>query len=66
MLRGNGEQEIFFIQEDRFRFSLLVQEGIERYGHKAHAFCLMTTHARLAIQVGEIGLSRIIQNLAFR
>jgi len=53
-------------QEDRFRFYLLVQEGIERYGHKVHAFCLMTTHVHLAIQVGEIGLPRIIQNLAFR
>jgi REP element-mobilizing transposase RayT len=26
----------------------------------------MTTHVHLAIQVGEIGLPRIIQNLAFR
>jgi REP element-mobilizing transposase RayT len=66
MLRGNGGQEIFFSQEDRFRFYLLVQEGIERYGHKVHAFCLMTTHVHLAIQVGEFGLPRIIQNLAFR
>ena len=66
MLRGNGGQEIFFSQEDRFRFYLLVQEDIERYGHKVHAFCLMTTHVHLAIQVGEIGLPRIIQNLAFR
>ena len=56
MLRGNGGQEIFFSQEDRFRFYLLVQEDIERYGHKVHAFCLMTTHVHLAIQVGEIGL----------
>jgi putative transposase len=56
MLRGNGGQEIFFSQEDRFRFYLLVQEGMERYGHKVHAFCLMTTHVHLAIQVGEIVL----------
>ena len=66
MLRGNGGQEIFFSQEDRFRFYLLIQEGIERYGHRVHAFCLMTTHTHLAIEVGEIGLSKIIQNLAFR
>ncbi|MBM4277300.1 MAG: transposase [Deltaproteobacteria bacterium] len=66
MLRGNGGQEIFFSPEDRFRFFLLVQEGIERYRHKVHAFCLMTTHVHLAIEVGNIGLPRIIQNLAFR
>jgi len=66
MLRGNGGQEVFFSQEDRSRFFLLLQEGIERYGHRVHAFCLMTTHVHLAIQVGNIGLPRIIQNLAFR
>jgi REP element-mobilizing transposase RayT len=66
ILRGNGGQEIFFGKEDRFRFYLLLQEGIERYGHQVHAFCLMTNHVHLAIQVGEVGLPRIIQNLAFR
>jgi putative transposase len=66
ILRGNAGQEIFFGQEDRFRFYLLLQEGIERYGHRIHAFCLMTNHVHLAIQVGEVRLSRIIQNLAFR
>ena len=64
--RGNGGQEIFFGQEDRFRFYLLLQEGIERYGHRIHAFCLMTNHVHLALQVEDIALSRIIQNLAFR
>ena len=66
ILRGNGGQEIFFNQEDRFRFYLLLQEGIERYGHRIHAFCLMTNHIHLAIQVGDIALPRIIQNIAFR
>ena len=66
ILRGNGGQEIFFGKEDRFRFYLFLQEGIERYGHQVHAFCLMTNHVHLAIQVGEVGLPRIIQNLAFR
>jgi len=43
-----------------------MQEGAERFGHKIHAFCLMTNHCHLAIQVGEAPLSRIIQNLSFR
>jgi REP element-mobilizing transposase RayT len=51
ILHGNGGQEIFFSQENRFRFYLLLQEGIERYGHRIHAFCLMTNHIHLAIQV---------------
>ncbi len=66
ILRGNGGQEIFFSKEDRFRFYLLLQEGVERYGHRIHAFCLMTNHVHLAIQVGDITLARIIQNISFR
>ena len=61
ILRGNGGQEIFFNPADRFRFYLLLQEGIERYRHRIHAFCLMTNHGHLAIQVGDIGLPRIIR-----
>jgi len=43
-----------------------MQEGIERYGHRVLAFCLMTNHIHLALQVGEVSLSRILQNLTFR
>lgn len=66
MLRGNGGQDIFFEEADRYRFYLLLQEGVERYGHRIHAFCLMSNHIHLAIQVGEAPLSRIMQNIAFR
>jgi len=66
ILRGNGGQEIFFSDEDCFRYYLLLQEGTERYGHQVHAFCLMTNHVHLAIQVREVGLARIMQNIAFR
>lgn len=44
----------------------LLQEGVERYGHRIHAFCLMSNHVHLVMQVGEIPLSKIIQNLSFR
>jgi putative transposase len=59
MLRGNGGQDIY-------RFYLLLQEGTERYGYRIHAFCLMSNHVHLAIQVGEVPLSRIMQNIGFR
>jgi putative transposase len=65
-LRGNARQEIFFDDADRCRFYLLLQEGIERFGHRVLAFCLMSNHVHLAIQVGEVPLSRIMQNLSFR
>ena len=66
ILRGNARQDIFFDDQDRCRFLLLLQEGIERYGHRVLAFALLTNHVHLAIQVGIIPLSRIIQNLSFR
>ena len=66
VLRGNGGQTIFFDDRDRTRFCFLAQEGIERFGHRIHAFCLMSNHVHLAIQVGDVSLSRILQNLSFR
>lgn len=66
ILRGNGGQDIFNSEADRSRFYLLIQEGIERYGHRIHAFCLMTNHVHLLIEVGTVPLSRIMQNLSFR
>lgn len=66
MLRGNAGQNIFFDDEDRYHLYLLLQHGVERYGHRIHGFCCMTNHIHLAIQVAEEPLSGIMQNLSFR
>jgi len=66
ILRGNAGQDVFFDAADRSRFYLLLQEGSERFGCRIHAFCLMTNHIHLAVQVGNIPLSRVMQNLGFR
>ena len=66
ILRGNAQQDIFFEDADRCRFFLLIQKGLERFDHRMVAFCLMTNHVHLAIQVGNVPLSRIMQNLTFR
>jgi REP element-mobilizing transposase RayT len=66
ILRGNGKQDVFFEDQDRYRFYLLLQEGVERYRHRVHAFCLMTNHIHLVVQIADIPLSRIMQNLSFR
>jgi REP element-mobilizing transposase RayT len=65
ILRGNAGHAIFFDNRDRTRFYLLLQEGVERFRHRIHAFCLMSNHVHLAIQVADIPLSRIIRNLSF-
>ena len=66
ILRGNGGQDIFFSSKDRTKFYFLLQEGIERFEHRIHAFCLMTNHVHLVGQVGEAPLSKIMQNVTFR
>jgi putative transposase len=66
ILRGNGGQDIFLSDADRYRFLLLLQEGTCRFGYRVHAFCLMTNHLHLVLQAGNIPLSRGLQNLSFR
>lgn len=66
MLRGNGGMEIFYDDADRYHFYQLLQEGVVRYGHRIHGFCLMNNHVHLAIQVADEPLSKIMQNLSFR
>lgn len=66
MLRGNGGQDIFLSDEDYCRLLLLLQEGTTRFRYRVHAFCFMTNHLHLLLQVSDIPLSRGMQNLSFR
>lgn len=66
MLHGNGGQDIFFHDEDQYHLYLLIQQGVERFGHRIHGFCCMPNHIHLAVQVAQDPLSGIMQNLSFR
>lgn len=66
MLRGNGGQPVFFSDADRCRFYLLLQEGTARFDYQVHGFCLMGNHVHIALQVGNVPLSKSMQNLSFR
>ena len=66
MLRGNGGQPIFFSSPDYRQFYHLLQEAYQRFDHRIHAFCLMSNHVHLAIEVGAIPLAPIMQNISFR
>jgi REP element-mobilizing transposase RayT len=44
MLRGNGGMDLFGDDQDRYRFFLLLQEGVERFGFQVVAYCLMDNH----------------------
>lgn len=66
ILRGNGGQDIFFAKGDRIKFLLLLEEITERFSCRLHAYCLMSNHIHLVLQVGEAPLAKIIQNISFR
>lgn len=66
MLRGNYGQSIFFSDADRYKFTLLVQEAIERFNVQLHGFCWMSNHVHMIFRVSENQISLAIQNIAFR
>lgn len=66
ILRGNARQDVFFTRKDRRFLYDLLAEGVVRFGYRVHAFCLMSDHLHLALQVGERDLSAGMQNLSFR
>jgi REP-associated tyrosine transposase len=65
-LHGNGNRQVFIDSTDRTRFLLLLQEGIEKFAHKIHAYNLMPTFLQLVIEVAEVPLAKIMQQLGFR
>ncbi len=66
ILRGNDRQRVFFDDHDRHRFYLFLQQGVERFRHRIHAFSLMTNHIHLVMQVDATPLSCIMQSLSLR
>lgn len=66
ILRGNAGQPVFNDDADRYRYYLLMQEVTVKFGCRVHAFCCMTNHIHIALQIGTLPLSRIMQNLTLR
>jgi len=66
ILRGLDDQAVFKSVADRRSWEALVAEGVERFGHKIHAYCWMNDHVHLVVQVADAPLSKIMQNLSFR
>jgi putative transposase len=66
ILRGNAGQDIFTADQDRYRLYLFLQYAVEKFRCRIHAFCLMRNHLHLIVQVGDVPLSRIMQNLSQR
>jgi REP element-mobilizing transposase RayT len=65
-LRGNHQQDIFFSEADRQLLSLYVAAARERTGVRIHAYCWMSNHIHLLIQVADAPLGAFMQRIGTR
>lgn len=66
VLRGNHREAIFHCGADFLAFEEILATALERYGSRLHAYCWMTNHVHLAIQVDSAPLGRVMQLVAAR
>ena len=65
-IRGNHRQHIFFRPAHRRILECIVREATARFGARVHAYCWMTNHIHLLVQVSDLPLSRIMLRIASR
>lgn len=65
-LRGNHRQPIFFADTDRDLLGLVIADAVDRLEARIHAFCWMTNHLHLLVQVADAPLGRLILRIASR
>jgi len=64
ILRGNNRQNIFFNDADRRYWMQLLADGIDRYRHRLHAYCWMTNHVHMVVQVSDLPLGDMVRWVA--
>jgi len=65
-LRGNHRQDIFFTDGDRLRLEDYVAVALDRVGARIHAYCWMSNHIHLLIQVADTPLGAFVQHIGTR
>jgi len=63
-IRGNHRNRIFFRDSDRDLLDRLVADSIERLDARLHAYCWMTNHLHMVIQVSDVPLGRVVLRIA--
>ena len=66
VLRGNHQQAVFDREADYHAFEHILARALRRYDARVHAYCWMTNHIHMLIQVGETPLGRLILRIAGR
>lgn len=64
--RGNNQQDIFLSDADRLFFIGLLENAVHKFSWRCHAYCLMTNHFHLVIEIDELNLSAGMHNLNTR
>lgn len=63
-LRGNHRQPIFFEAADRDLLERIVAQSLTALGARLHAYCWMTNHIHMLLQVAEMPLGRLMLRIA--
>jgi putative transposase len=59
--RGNNQQDVFFVDDDRRVYMELLQKAAEQFGLTVHGYCLMTSHVHLvATPIREDSLAKAV------
>lgn len=62
-IRGIDKQNIFFEEEDKYKFLEIINRTKENYNYEIYAYCLMDNHVHLVIYDKEKQLSKIMQSI---
>lgn len=65
-LRGNHRLPIFFTEQDRSLLDEIVAHVSLKYSAGIHAYCWMTNHLHMAVQVADTPLGRVVHQIASR
>jgi REP element-mobilizing transposase RayT len=63
-LRGNHRQPVFFAEADRGRLEDVVAEAVHRLAARVHAYCWMTNHIHVLVQISDAPLGQLILRIA--
>lgn len=63
-LRGNHRENIFTFESDRLLLNSIVRYALEKHGARIHAYCWMTNHLHMLVQVGEDPLAGFMRRIA--
>jgi putative transposase len=63
-LRGNHQQRIFFSDADPLLLNEIVARALENFESRLHAYCWMTNHIHMLIEVGESPLGCLMRQIA--